>query len=172
MGRFLTRDTWSGDANRPLSLNRWGYVEGNPVNLTDPTGTNPIDPIRDWFLEQLRASTEKCYNAGDADCVWRNYKAIATGGYLYSSHAASHMNNFLHQGGDIKYETALFGPSSSRWVMESNIVKQSLRKVTKDLLRKIWAEGKQGNVASGSSKPRTETYALDLDPSNTDVRLM
>lgn len=37
-GRFLTRDTWSGNANRPLSLNRWGYVEGNPINLTDPSG--------------------------------------------------------------------------------------------------------------------------------------
>lgn len=37
-GRFLSRDTWSGDVNRPLSLNRWMYVEGNPVNLTDPTG--------------------------------------------------------------------------------------------------------------------------------------
>jgi RHS repeat-associated protein len=37
-GRFLSRDTWSGGANRPLSLNRWMYVEGNPVNYTDPTG--------------------------------------------------------------------------------------------------------------------------------------
>ncbi len=37
-GRFLSRDTWNGDYNRPLSLNRWGYVEGNPVNYTDPTG--------------------------------------------------------------------------------------------------------------------------------------
>jgi RHS repeat-associated protein len=41
MGRFLTRDTWPGQANRPLSLNRWGYVEGNPVNLTDETGMHP-----------------------------------------------------------------------------------------------------------------------------------
>lgn len=38
MGRFLTRDTWPGESNRPLSLNRWGYVEGNPVNFVDPTG--------------------------------------------------------------------------------------------------------------------------------------
>jgi hypothetical protein len=41
MGRFLTRDTWSGDANKPMSLNRWAYTEGNPINSTDPTGNNP-----------------------------------------------------------------------------------------------------------------------------------
>ncbi|MDX9992754.1 MAG: hypothetical protein RBS68_12005 [Anaerolineales bacterium] len=40
-GRFLTRDTWSGNANRPLSFNRWGYAYGNLVNLTDPTGMSP-----------------------------------------------------------------------------------------------------------------------------------
>lgn len=38
MGRFLTKDSWMGDYNRPLSLNRWIYVEGNPVNYTDPSG--------------------------------------------------------------------------------------------------------------------------------------
>ena len=37
-GRFISRDIWGGDYNRPLSLNRWGYVEGNPVNYIDPTG--------------------------------------------------------------------------------------------------------------------------------------
>jgi hypothetical protein len=40
-GRFQSRDTWSGDVNRPLSLNRWMYVEGNPVNYMDPTGLHP-----------------------------------------------------------------------------------------------------------------------------------
>ena len=37
-GRFISRDTWNGDYNRPLSLNRWGYVEGNPINAIDPSG--------------------------------------------------------------------------------------------------------------------------------------
>jgi len=37
-GRFISRDSWVGDYNRPLSLNRWNYVEGNPVNFTDPSG--------------------------------------------------------------------------------------------------------------------------------------
>jgi RHS repeat-associated protein len=38
MGRFLTRDSWQGNYIRPLSLNRWNYVEGNPINWNDPTG--------------------------------------------------------------------------------------------------------------------------------------
>lgn len=38
IGRFITRDTWGGDYNQPMSLNRWMYVEGNPVNFIDPSG--------------------------------------------------------------------------------------------------------------------------------------
>ena len=43
-GRFITKDTWRGDYTRPLSLNRWSYVEGNPINLTDPSGKFPSYP--------------------------------------------------------------------------------------------------------------------------------
>jgi len=43
-GRFISRDTWNGDYNRPLSLNRWGYVEGNPILFTDPSGNRPRVP--------------------------------------------------------------------------------------------------------------------------------
>jgi len=37
-GRFLTRDTWGGNANSPMSYNKWNYVGANPVNRTDPSG--------------------------------------------------------------------------------------------------------------------------------------
>jgi len=37
-GRFLTRDTWAGDYDDPMSLNKWMYVMGNPVMYTDPSG--------------------------------------------------------------------------------------------------------------------------------------
>lgn len=41
-GRFLTRDTWGGDANSPMSYNKWQYVYSNPINLIDPTGQFPF----------------------------------------------------------------------------------------------------------------------------------
>lgn len=42
IARFLSRDTLFGNPERPLSLNRYSYVENNPVNLTDPTGNCPF----------------------------------------------------------------------------------------------------------------------------------
>ncbi|MDH5665419.1 MAG: N-acetylmuramoyl-L-alanine amidase [Nitrosopumilus sp.] len=46
-GRFLTRDTWAGEYNSPMSLNRWMYVMGNPVMYTDPSG---YAPACDWEI--------------------------------------------------------------------------------------------------------------------------
>ena len=46
-GRFTTRDTWQGDYQQPLSLNRWNYVQSNPVNFVDPSGFDPGFG-RDW----------------------------------------------------------------------------------------------------------------------------
>jgi RHS repeat-associated protein len=40
-GRFLSRDTWEGDYNLPMSYNRWQYTYSNPINRIDPTGFNP-----------------------------------------------------------------------------------------------------------------------------------
>ncbi|MCK5793082.1 MAG: hypothetical protein KAH12_00130, partial [Anaerolineales bacterium] len=40
-GRFLTKDVWDGDYTTPMSYNAWLYVNGNPVNFTDPSGKIP-----------------------------------------------------------------------------------------------------------------------------------
>ena len=36
--RFNERDSFSGDTGTPQSLNKYAYVQGDPVNETDPTG--------------------------------------------------------------------------------------------------------------------------------------
>jgi GH24 family phage-related lysozyme (muramidase) len=38
MGRFLTRDTWEGNYNQPMSYNLWNYTDSNPINRVDPSG--------------------------------------------------------------------------------------------------------------------------------------
>jgi RHS repeat-associated protein len=38
IGRFITEDSYWGEANDPLSLNLYTYVGNNPINLFDPTG--------------------------------------------------------------------------------------------------------------------------------------
>jgi RHS repeat-associated protein len=38
VGRFTRRDVWEGNYLQPQTLNGWNYVEGNPVNFTDPSG--------------------------------------------------------------------------------------------------------------------------------------
>jgi RHS repeat-associated protein len=38
VGRFISRDTWGGNQDSPLTLNGWNYVEGNPINYRDASG--------------------------------------------------------------------------------------------------------------------------------------
>jgi RHS repeat-associated protein len=40
-GRFLQRDSFAGYIDRPQSLNRFAYVEGNVATWTDPSGFSP-----------------------------------------------------------------------------------------------------------------------------------
>ncbi|MBI9051560.1 MAG: RHS repeat-associated core domain-containing protein [Anaerolineaceae bacterium] len=40
-GRFVSKDTWSGDSNMPMSFNAWLYGYGNPVRYVDPSGKIP-----------------------------------------------------------------------------------------------------------------------------------
>lgn len=56
-GRFISRDTWNGVYERPLSLNRWGYVEENPVTYIDPTGDMrcPWDPMQECTPAEIIA---------------------------------------------------------------------------------------------------------------------
>jgi len=37
-GRFLSRDSWGGDSQVPMSYNGWVYVGNNPISFADPSG--------------------------------------------------------------------------------------------------------------------------------------
>jgi RHS repeat-associated protein len=40
-GRFISRDIWGGDANMPISYNRWAYGYQNPLRYSDSEGNSP-----------------------------------------------------------------------------------------------------------------------------------
>jgi RHS repeat-associated protein len=63
-GRFMTRDVWVGNYNRPLSLNAWNYVEGNPVNYVDPSGYCGADLSKNKtkMCKQMVNWIESAYN--------------------------------------------------------------------------------------------------------------
>ncbi len=69
-GRFLSRDTWGGDYNSPLSFNRWMYVEGNPVNYADPTGHIPSCGFTGFFSNSSADYVDKYVELAKTD--WMN----------------------------------------------------------------------------------------------------
>ncbi len=54
--RFVTADSYSGDVDVPLSLNRYAYVGDDPVSYIDPTGHSWWNSW-DGFLEVVRDSS-------------------------------------------------------------------------------------------------------------------
>ena len=46
LARFISKDPWLGSLVSPQSLNRYAYVENNPVNSTDPLGLQGGFPPR------------------------------------------------------------------------------------------------------------------------------
>ena len=82
MGRFLKKDTYRPDYKRPLSSNRYLYVEGDPINSFDPYGkarcNRYYSPSLDKYLWQ---------------CVDGNFTALQFKYKENALYALAEMNN-------------------------------------------------------------------------------
>jgi RHS repeat-associated protein len=62
VGRFLSQDSFLGEANEPPTLHRYFYGRENPLRFVDPTG-NQTEEI-DW--EKLQAVSDQYFREGPA----------------------------------------------------------------------------------------------------------
>ncbi|MFQ6102579.1 MAG: RHS repeat domain-containing protein, partial [Anaerolineae bacterium] len=147
-GRFTRRDPWKGDTFRPVSLQSYLYANDNPLGYVDPTGAQSIETVLGW----LRDKAEACYEAGDLDCVWNCYWALANGGSILGyRHASRHMFQFLYKKGDIVYPyRSTGGPEgeNSGWIRRSPSVQGEIPKVEQRILRLIHTDARSG-IRSG-----------------------
>jgi RHS repeat-associated protein len=70
-GRFTGRDPFDGMLDQPLSLNKYGYVHGNPINNTDPSGMLLWGLLGDEVAETALATQEAAYNSSILSLVGR-----------------------------------------------------------------------------------------------------
>ncbi|MDD4440020.1 MAG: RHS repeat-associated core domain-containing protein, partial [Tissierellia bacterium] len=70
-GRFLTKDAYSYVKNEsPQTLNLYVYCGNNPVNLTDPTGTNWISDVGDAIGDWLNNINDDIWSDSESDDSW------------------------------------------------------------------------------------------------------
>jgi RHS repeat-associated protein len=107
MGRFITRDTWKGNDNRPLSFNRWIYTEGNPVNLIDPTGNDPIT------FEGLEQCFQLAYDATSLAIdnntkTVPDFRGMCIVNYVMAPNSSDYVNTYVAAG--VAIESNYYSP--------------------------------------------------------------
>ena len=101
LGIFLSRDPWNGDVMRPRSMNGFAYVEGNPINLTDSSGTIAAGLGRDAFADHYSYSC----NCGWIDWEHAGDQSLPGGQGVYNSIVTLYRNIREPVSGDFDYKT-------------------------------------------------------------------
>jgi RHS repeat-associated protein len=85
IGRFTVMDSYEGNDEKPLSLHKYLFADGNPVNNIDPTGniTFPTEArrLKDRYGWRIHPITKKwsfhgAVDIGQRDTSWRVYSIL------------------------------------------------------------------------------------------------
>jgi hypothetical protein len=170
-GRYLTRDSWQGDYNRPLSLNRWNYVEGNPVNRFDPSGMVPCSmlPPEDQV---------NCTYAPPPDIDIHQYDETRIPDKITFSPKLplDHIKGW--EAGKIGTQlvdpnnTGLCGPASVAWIVSLFFPDVSIQDVTKNYTRLLSSSKISKCVVDVKSDMCKLPFEQSKDPNYNGVRQM
>ncbi|MGG0936966.1 RHS repeat-associated core domain-containing protein [Brevibacillus centrosporus] len=101
VGRFISEDTYKGQVDNPLSLNRYTYVHNNPLNNIDPSGH--WCQSTDGNNAHPGSCNDKSNNAGkyshndanhDGDFIKKNAKIVGVYNYDTSNDGAREVEGF------------------------------------------------------------------------------
>jgi RHS repeat-associated protein len=121
-GRFMSRDSWQGDTNQPMSYNAWLYGYANPMRYADPTGlitSGPEDTAATSTLNEIKLrfgiSIVKdwgnfCYMS---HCGWQDGNWNSPNEIDFVKNALNLMSTKM--GGDSKVRYALDGIKVMKW---------------------------------------------------------
>jgi len=81
-GRFWSPDPNAGSLSSPQSLNRYAYVLGDPINLSDPLGLCPpgmVEADRQSDIDRIISTAESYLNQGLTHADGRHFVTDKTG---------------------------------------------------------------------------------------------
>jgi len=101
-GRFWTMDTFAGNNEDPLSLHKYLYCQGNPVNRIDPSGHDGIELAIDFGMMGILASMPNLINIGQF-AEGYSYSELDPTGYWQVSLADVEFNGETFKGFHARY---------------------------------------------------------------------
>jgi RHS repeat-associated protein len=149
LGTFTSRDSYSGSVSSPLSMNRFGYGEGDPVNHSDPSGHS---------IASILAVATVAVSAGASAVVGATPQGQATDFY-YTVEAQQSLDVFNNiprpgapdvNGSEDAYRAAV---DANRWY----------RMLQMDVWFRLVAVGKGDPSAYGSNQKDREQAIADND---------
>ncbi|WP_409978434.1 RHS repeat-associated core domain-containing protein [Brevibacillus sedimenti] len=72
IGRFISEDTYKGQVDNPLSLNRYTYVHNNPLRFVDPSGHWNQAIGANWVINEAKNKWTLAQTEGEKR-YWQNY---------------------------------------------------------------------------------------------------